>query len=70
MLYISAVPEIKWDEPEVTIPEGDGRLVCFTTSIGSVAPYQIMVGVRGKGDPAAMLCKYMATERVYSKKST
>ena len=40
-----AVPEIKWEEGKVTIPEGDNRTVCFTSDIGTVSPYNVEVAV-------------------------
>ena len=56
MMSILTIPEpvITWEEPEVTIPEGGSEQVCFTSDIGTAQPYQVRVGVRGKGDrPAA-----------------
>ena len=47
------VPEIKWEESEVTIPEGDNRQVCFNSNIGTAQPYVVTVEVRGKGDSPA-----------------
>ena len=52
------MPEIRWDVPEVTIPEGGNRLVCFSSDIGSVASYPVMVGVRGKGSRQATQSKW------------
>ena len=48
------MPEIKWEDPDVTIPEGDDGRVCFSSSSGSVAPYQVVVGVRGKSSRPAV----------------
>ena len=49
-----AVPEIKWEERLVVIPEGEDRQVCFNSDIGTAQPYDVTVGVRGKGSkPAA-----------------
>lgn len=48
------VPEVEWEEHEVTIPEGEDREVCFTSNIGTAVPYEVNVGVREKGlNPAA-----------------
>ena len=43
------MPEIKWEESEVTIPEGENRQVCFNSSIGTARPYDVRVDIRGKG---------------------
>ena len=43
------MPEVKWEERIVTIPEGGDREVCFTSNIGTARPYDVAVGVRGKG---------------------
>ena len=43
------VPVISWDEREVTVPEGGNRQVCFSSDIGTVQPYDVMVGAREKG---------------------
>ena len=45
------VPEIKWEESVVTVPEGEDRQVCFNSDIGTAQPYSVVVGVRGK-DPS------------------
>ena len=55
MLYVCisvccyVVPVISWDEGEVTIPEGGNRQVCFSSDIGTVQPYDVMVSAREKG---------------------
>ena len=43
------MPDVKWEETVVSIPEGGNRQVCFTSDIGTSQPYQVRVGVRGKG---------------------
>ena len=45
-----AVPEIKWEEERVTIPEGDDRTVCFTSDIGTAAAYSVVVAASPKLD--------------------
>ena len=46
------VPELAWEEREVVIPEGDNRMVCFRSDIGTAQPYDVTVSVQGKGaDP-------------------
>ena len=45
-----AVPDIKWDEDEVTILEGGNHTACFTSDIGTAAPYTVVVAVSPKVD--------------------
>ena len=47
------VPEVAWEEPEVTITEGDDGEVCFRSDTGTAAPYEVEVGVREKGSNPA-----------------
>ena len=42
------MPTIEWEEREIVVSEGENRLVCFSADIGTVLPYQVLVGVRGK----------------------
>ena len=53
-LLLHAVPVVSWNDREVSIPEGDNRMVCFSSDIGTAQPYNVMVGARGKGASAAM----------------
>ena len=46
------MPIIEWDEPEVNITEGDMRLICFSSDIGSDVLYPVQVRVDSKGDGA------------------
>ena len=48
------MPEIKWEEDRVTIPEGDDRTVCFTSDIGTAAPYSVVVAASPKGGNPAV----------------
>ena len=50
ILILNAVPEIKWEEDRVTIPEGGNCTVCFTSDIGTAAPYSVVVAVSPKLD--------------------
>ena len=50
---IVIAPEVEWKIPDVIIPEGENREVCFTTNIGTAVPYQVEVGTRIKGDNPA-----------------
>ena len=58
------VPEVAWEEPQVTIREGDDRQVCFTTNIGTATPYEVEVGARPKGGSTnpATLGKWLITQ--------
>ena len=47
------MPDVKWEERMVTIPEGGDREVCFTSNIGTARSYDITVGVSGKGGAPA-----------------
>ena len=47
------VPEIVWIDRNVTVPEGGDRELCFMSDIGTAQPYDVSVGVRGKGDNPA-----------------
>ena len=49
------MPEIKWEESDATIPEGNDEQVCFNSNIGTAQPYVVTVGVRGKGDNPATI---------------
>ena len=50
MYYIfNLVPVISWNDREVNVPEGGNRQVCFSSDIGTVQPYDVMVGARPKG---------------------
>ena len=49
MIHIHTVPEVEWEIPEFTIPEGEDREICFTTDIGTATPYEVVVGAREKG---------------------
>ena len=50
-------PEVEWEIPETTIPEGENTEVCFTTDIGTAVPYQVEIGARVKGtNPATGKC--------------
>ena len=44
-----AVPEIEWEDPEVDIPEGGSRQVCFNSDIGTASAYNVMVAESQKG---------------------
>ena len=56
------MPEVKWDDDEVTIPEGENRTLCFTSDIGTAASYDVRVALRGKG-VAAMEGKRDVSEK-------
>ena len=43
---------MSWQLDEVTISEGDEKDVCFSVS-KTARPYQVIVGVRGKGNQTA-----------------
>ena len=45
---------ITWDDRQVTIPEGDNRVVCFSSDIGTAQPYNVTVGARQKGASPAI----------------
>ena len=49
------MPEIKWEDPEVEIPEGDNDTVCFTSDIGTASAYNVMVAASPKGAMPASL---------------
>ena len=40
---------VSWEEREVNVSEGGNRQVCFSSDIGTVQPYDVMVGAREKG---------------------
>jgi hypothetical protein len=40
-------------EREIVVFEGESRLVCFSADIGTALPYQVIVGVNGKGERPA-----------------
>ena len=48
------VPEVTWEEREVTIPEGDDMMLCFNSNIGSAVEYEIIVAASGKGSNPAV----------------
>ena len=50
IFHICAVPEVKWEEDNVTIPEGGNRTVCFTSDIGTAAPYTVVLAASPKVD--------------------
>ena len=52
------MPEIKWEESVVIVPEGNDRQVCFSSNIGTARPYDVTVGVREKGSSPATSGKY------------
>ena len=63
-ISIYTVPEVKWDDDvEISIPEGDDRRICFSSDIGTASPYDVVVGVRGKGDPPATSGKQNVSNR-------
>ena len=43
------MPVITWDDPQVTVPEGENEQVCFSSNFGTAQPYSVMVGAREKG---------------------
>ena len=47
------MPEIKWEERVVIIPEGEDKQVCFNSDIGTAQAYDVTVGVREKGSTPA-----------------
>lgn len=47
-----AVPEVTWEDDDVTIPEGEDRTLCFNSDIGTAASYDVRVALRGKGNAA------------------
>ena len=59
MIYTSSLivaPEVEWELPNITIPEGENETICFTTNIGTVTPYDIVIGARQKGqNPASSM---------------
>ena len=47
--FVIAAPEVEWEIPNnITIPEGQNEIVCFTTNIGTATPYHIVIGTRQK----------------------
>ena len=53
MPSIQLVPTVEWEEREIVVSEGENRLVCFSADIGTILPYQVLVGVRGKEERSA-----------------
>ena len=50
LTYIfNPVPVVSWNNREVDVSEGGNRQVCFSSDIGTVQPYNVMVGARPKG---------------------
>lgn len=47
------MPTVEWMENEIAVSEGENRLVCFSTDSGTAVPYQVIVGVHGKGERPA-----------------
>ena len=39
-------PVIRWEQPTVSVTEGGSTEACFVSDIGSVEPYDVIVGVR------------------------
>ena len=64
-MIVNAESEIKWEEPEVNIPEGGDREVCFTSNIGpgTAVLYQVRVGARNKGDSPATRGIYATSDK-------
>ena len=50
---LNLVPVVSWNDHEVNVPEGGNRQVCFSSDIGTVQPYDVMVGARPKGTSPA-----------------
>ena len=51
------VPKISWIDSNVTIPEGGDGSLCFMSDIGTAQPYNVIVGIDGKGaNPALGNC--------------
>ena len=42
-------PSVAWEESEITVNEGEERQICFVVDSGSAVPYEVEVGVHGKG---------------------
>ena len=40
---------VSWEEREVNVSEGGNRQVCFSSDIGTIQPYDVIVGARSKG---------------------
>ena len=57
--YAIPVPVVSWDDREVDIPEGGSREVCFSSDIGTVQSYNVMVGARQKGANPAIRGMYI-----------
>ena len=55
---------VSWDEREVDVPEGGNREVCFSSDIGTVQSYNVMVGARQKGANPATRGMYMYTNLI------
>ena len=49
---------VSWNDREVDVPEGGDRRVCFSSNIGTVQPYGVMVGARQKGSNPAIRGMY------------
>ena len=49
VIFYTIEPEFSWVEDEFTLPEGRSGQACFRTNGDSVIPYQVVVGIRGKG---------------------
>ena len=49
---------VSWEEREVNVSEGGNRQVCFSSDIGTVQPYDVMVGARPKGANPAIRGMY------------
>lgn len=49
---------VSWNDREVNVPEGGNRQVCFSSDIGTVQPYDVMVGARPKGVSPATQSMY------------
>ena len=56
---IITVPVVLWDDREVDIPEGGNREVCFSSDIGTVQSYNVIVGARQKGANPAIRSMYI-----------